>query len=294
MQVIVSASRRTDIPAFYSKWFINRVRQGWCLVPNPFNRLQVSRVSLSAGDVDAYVFWTRNPRPLMRYLAELDGLGCRYYFLITLIGYPERIDPGAPSFKTAVNTFQDLSARIGPNRVIWRYDPVLLSSAAGCAFHKENFGQAARALRGCTKRCIISFMKPYRKARARIEAAAPGSSQPVDSGSPEVRDLLTFFSETARENSLEVFSCAGETDLSPLGVKPSKCIDGELISTLFDIEINAPKDSCQRKECGCTASKDIGAYDTCLFGCSYCYATSSLDRAKANHARHDPNSPSLI
>jgi len=127
-----------------------------------------------------------------------------------------------------------------------------------------------------------------------MEAGAQGSAEPVDFGSMPVRGLLSAISKAARENAMEIFSCASEQDLSAFGINPSKCIDAELISKLFSIEISAPKDPCQRKECGCAASRDIGMYDTCLFGCSYCYATSSLERAKANCAAHDPRSPSLL
>ncbi len=292
--MIVSVSRRTDIPALYSQWFMNRMRQGWCLVPNPFNPNQVSWVSLSTAEVDAFVFWSRNPRPLMRHLDELDDMGCRYYFLFTLIGYPDRIDPGSPRQDLSIRTFQELSARVGPERVIWRYDPIVLSSLSGTGFHESNFRLLARELKGATGRSVISFVEPYRKARARMEAAARGSADPVDFGSLPIRGLLSAISEAARENGMEIFSCASKQDLSEFGINPSKCIDAELISKLFSIEIDAPKDTRQRKECGCAASRDIGVYDTCLFGCSYCYATSSLERAKAEFARHDPGSPSLV
>jgi len=292
--MIVSVSRRTDIPAFYSEWFLNRIRRGWCLVPNPFNRNQVSKVILSPEEVDAFVFWSRNPRPLMKYLDELDEMGCRYYFLFTLIGYPDRIDPGSPPLSRSIRTFHELSARVGPQRVIWRYDPIVLSGLCGTGFHESNFRQVAQELKGATGRCVISFVKPYRKARARMEAAAQGSAEPVDFGSLQIRELLSAISEAARENAMKIFSCASEQDFSAFGINPSKCIDTELISKLFAIEMSAPKDPCQRKECGCDVSRDIGMYDTCLFGCSYCYATSSLERAKANYARHDPESPSLL
>jgi len=230
----------------------------------------------------------------MRYLDELDDMGCRYYFLFTLIGYPHRIDPGSPPLDLSIKTFQDLSARVGPQRIIWRYDPIVFSSFSGIGFHESNFRQVAQELRGASHRCVISFIKPYRKVRRRIEDAAPGSIDPVDFHSPAIRGLLSAISESARENGMEIFSCASEQDFSPFGIRPSKCIDGDLLSKLFGIEINAPKDPFQRKECGCSASRDIGIYDTCISGCSYCYATSSLERAKANHARHDPESPCLL
>lgn len=292
--MIVSVSRRTDIPAFYSKWFLNRMRQGWCLVPNPFNRNQVSRVSLSGDEVDALVFWTRNPRPLMKYLDELDDMGCRYYFLFTLIGYPRRIDPGSRPLAAAIKTFQELSARLGPQRIIWRYDPIVLSSVSGADFHERNFRQVAQELNGAADRCIISFVKPYRKVRARVEIAAPGGTAPIDFDDPEVHGLLAAVSDISRENRIEVFSCASDRDFSSLGIKPSRCIDAELIGELFGIELSAPKDPFQRKECGCVTSRDIGVYDTCPAGCSYCYATSSPERARENHARHDPQSPCLL
>jgi hypothetical protein len=230
----------------------------------------------------------------MRRLDELDDLGCRYYFLFTLIGYPRRIDPGSPPPGLSIKTFQALSARVGPQRVVWRYDPIVLSSLSGTLFHESNFRRVAQELRGAAHRCVISFVKPYRKARSRIEASAPGGGDPVDFGSPEVRGLLTAVSESARENRMEILSCASEQDFSSFGIRPSKCIDGDLLSKLFGIEICAPKDPFQRKECGCAASRDIGVYDTCPSGCSYCYATTSPERAKANHARHDPESPCLI
>ncbi|MGC9196592.1 MAG: DUF1848 domain-containing protein [Syntrophobacteraceae bacterium] len=292
--MIVSASRRTDIAAFYSKWFLNRVRAGWCLVPNPFNANQVSRVSLCALDVDALVFWSRNPRPLMKNLNELDDLGLRYYFLFTLVGYPRALEPGGPPLGRAIKTFLELSARLGPQRTIWRYDPIVLSQLSGIAFHEDNFQKLARELRGAATRCVISFVSPYRKARARMEAAVAGCTDPVDCNSPQVQGLLQAISRIGMENQIEVFSCAMKEDFSPYGIYPSSCIDAQLISNLFGMKIEAPKDSYQRKECGCAASRDIGVYDTCLFGCSYCYATSSFERARANHTRHDPDFPSLL
>jgi len=263
-------------------------------VPNPFNANHVSKVVLSPREVDAFVFWSRNPRPLMRHLDELDDLGCRYYFLFTLIGYPDRIDPGAPPLIRSIGTFQELSARVGPQRVIWRYDPIVLSEVTGTGFHERNFPLVAQELKGATSRCVISFVKPYRKARARMEAAAPGAAEPVDFGGAPVRGLLNTMAECARDNRMEILSCCSELDFSAFGVNPSKCIDADLISELFGSRISPPKDPHQRKKCGCALSKDIGMYDSCLFGCSYCYATSSLERARANYGRHDPQSPSML
>ena len=224
--MIVSVSRRTDIPAFYSEWFLNRVRQGWCLVPNPFNPNQVLRVTLAAAEVDAFVFWSRNPRPLMRYLDELDDMGCRYYFLFTLIGYPDRIDPGSPPLSLSIRTFQELSARVGPQRVIWRYDPIVLSGLSGTGFHESNFRLVAQELKGATGRCVISFVKPYRKARSRMEAAAQGSSEPVDFGSLPIRGLLGSISQSRpRKRNGDILLCfrAGFVCVWHKSVKVHRC-----------------------------------------------------------------------
>src|SRR5512135_950390 len=125
--MIISASRRTDIPAFYSRWFMNRVRAGYCTVPNPFNANQVKRISLLPEEVDVIVFWTRNPRPLFPFLKELDVRGVRYYFQFTLLDNPRSIDPKTPPAESALQTFRALSEQVGPARVIWRYDPLVLS-----------------------------------------------------------------------------------------------------------------------------------------------------------------------
>jgi len=293
-EMIISASRRTDIPAFYSKWFMNRVREGWCLVPNPFNRARVARVSLLREDVEAFAFWTRNPRPLIPRLGELDGRGFGYYFLFTLIGYPAGIDPGSPPVGPSLENFRELCARIGPERVIWRYDPVLFSAPTGVGFHEENFARLAEPLKGFSRRCVISFVENYRKIRGRIEAAIPGGVRAVDLADPAVRRLLLFFVATARQNGMEVRHCAGGQDLAELGVLPGGCIDAELVSRLFSVPADIRKDPGQRGRCGCSVSRDIGMYDTCLFGCSYCYATTSFARARENHALHDPEAPALL
>ena len=137
--MIISASRRTDIPAFYAEWFIRRIRAGYCLVPNPFNSQQVQRVSLLPEDVDAIVFWTRNPRPIFSHLAELDERGYRYCFQYTLMDNPAPIDPASPHPPASVATFRDLAHRISPQRVIWRYDPILISEFDSASLAYGNF-----------------------------------------------------------------------------------------------------------------------------------------------------------
>jgi hypothetical protein len=301
--MIISASRRTDIPAFYARWFINRVRAGFCEVPNPFNRGQVSRISLLPEDVDVIVFWTRNPRPLFPYLDELDRQGYRYYFQYTLLGYPPPIDAAGPPLPASLVTIQELARRIGPQRVIWRYDPIVLSEITPPAYHRQIYTRLAQALEGSTSRSVISLMDDYPKIRGRMQNLArhgarllpvsPDESEPTGGLPTWLGDLLGDLAKIARSHQIEIVSCAEELDLLPFGIRPGKCVDDEYIQQVFGLQVAHTKDPGQRKACGCVLSKDIGMYDSCLFGCSYCYATTSFERAQANYQHHDPDAPAL-
>jgi hypothetical protein len=294
--MIISASRRTDIPAFYAQWLINRVKAGYLTVPNPFNRKQISTVSLKPEDVDVIVFWTRNPRPLMPYLKILDELELRYYFQYTLLGYPKHIDPKSPSLENALSTFRDLADMIGAKKVIWRYDPILFSNVTHPEYHLEQYQKIANALAGYTHRSVISIVDEYAKNRSQFQKLAEVGITIQHPQSAEtwltnfIRDIVSI----AGEHNMEIFSCAEEINLTPLGVKRGKCIDDDLIHELFGINVTSEKDPNQRLPCGCVVSKDIGMYNTCLYGCAYCYAIRSIESAKNNYKKHDPLSPSLL
>jgi len=296
--MIISASRRTDIPAFYSEWFMNRVRAGYCAVPNPFNRNQVPHISLKPEDVDVapltIVFWTRNARPLLPHLAELDERGYRYYFQYTVMDNPRPIESKSPPLKASLKTFRALADRIGPERVIWRYDPIVFSNVTRPEFHQATYQHIAQALQGYTHRSVISIVDVYRKAQKRLRELAEQGVELLACEGEAFSDLMYALVHTAKENGMEIFSCAEEMDLQPYGVRPGKCVDSEYIARTFGISVISKKDPSQREACGCVVSKDIGMYDSCLYGCQYCYAVSSFERAKINYGRHDPNSPSLI
>ena len=299
--MIISASRRTDIPAFYAEWFVNRLRAGFCQVPNPFNPQQVSHVSLAPEDVEVIVFWTRNPRPLFPYLDELDRLGYRYYFQYTLIGNPRLIDPSTPPLEAGLKTLRQLAERIGADRVIWRYDPVVFSIQTPPEFHRLNYACIAQALRGAAQRSVVSILDLYPKTRKRLDRLA-AQGAPLLAFDPQqdawFGDLMRSFAGAARENEMEIVSCAEEIDLLQYGIQPGKCIDDGYIRRVFGLDVTHAKDPSQRKACGCVVSKDIGMYDTCSFGCTYCYATgggvNGFERARRNHATHDPLSPTLL
>jgi hypothetical protein len=267
--MIISASRRTDIPAFYAPWMVRRLREGYCTVANPCNRNQVTRISLRPEDVDAIVFWTRNPRPLMRHFEELDSRGYRYYFQFTILGYPREIDRKSPPVATAVRAFRELSQRLGPSRVIWRYDPIVLTGITPPAFHRENFQRLAEALRSRTRRAVVSIVDRYRKTESRmkdLQTASP-TANPCDTA--DFRSLMRELADTARGNGMEIVSCAEEIDLRAFGIRPGKCVDDQVIAEAFGVDVLRKKDPTQRDACGCVVSRDIGMYESCLFGCKY-------------------------
>ena len=247
------------------------VRQGWIEVANPFNPHTISKVSLLPEDVDAIVFWTRNAKPLIPHLDELDSLGYKYLFLYTLTGYPRILEPGCPDIDDAVLTMRMLSDIIGPDRIIWRYDPIFISSLTPVDYHLYNFQDITNKLNGYCKRVIISLFDPYKSALRRIVKRIPDIKIVDDPEQDELlTELISGMLEVCKDCNMEIKSCC--EDLMRFGVGAGACIDGELLQQLFNIEIKTKKDPGQRINCRCIQSKDIGIYNTCKHGCIYCYA----------------------
>jgi hypothetical protein len=295
--MIVSVSRRTDIPAYYAEWFIRRLRAGWCEVANPFRPSSVTRVSLDRADVDAFVFWTRNPAPFAAATDEVEARGYPFYFLVTVNGYPPELEPHAPPLPVRLAALRRLADRIGPDRVVWRYDPILLSERMDFGWHLDRFTELAAALRDATRRVIVSFADFYRKTERRLRAVERLTGDPfvrdpfAQPGFPTfVRRLCT----RAAEQGMDIQSCAEDARLASLGIRPGKCIDDELLRRVLGVSVRDRKDAGQRPACGCVAARDIGAVDSCPNGCEYCYATVSHAVARDRHARHDPANPLLI
>jgi len=293
--MIISASRRTDIPAFYSAWLMNRIRAGFCVVPNPFNARQVRRISLAPEDVDAFVFWSKNPKPMLDLLPELNDRGFVYCFLFTLNHYPRAFEPSVPDFERRLETFHELSRRLGPDRVFWRYDPIIITRTTNHEFHAAAFERLAGFLRGATRRVVVSLVDHYRKTDLRMrELKSAGLEMDRDAhDSPRMFQLLSHIGRAARAAGMAPFTCAEENDFSLAGVRPGGCIDQDLIRSL-GARVPEGKDPGQRPACRCVTSRDIGMYDTCLHGCMYCYATGSHRTALQRHAGHDPDSPVLF
>lgn len=285
--MILSASRRTDIPNYYSEWFLNRIREGFLYVRNPVNDRQVSKINLSPELVDCIVFWTKNPLPMMDRLDRLQDY--HYYFQFTLTGYGKDLEPNLPDKRKELpGIFRDLSFRIGKEKVIWRYDPVIFTSRYTEEYHLRAFEAIAKSLRGHTDRVVISFVDLYAKTRKNMQG--------IPMIFPEDHRLEAFASKLSRiagENEMKIAACAESMDLSACGIERSSCIDRQLIERVIGCKINAKKDKNQREECGCVESVDIGAYHTCRNGCRYCYANYSGEKVRNSCKAYDPKSPIL-
>jgi len=285
-QVILSVSRRTDIPAFYSEWFIKRIREGFVLVRNPMNAKQVSRVILDPSLVDCIVFWTKNPKNIMNYLDDLKEY--HYYFQFTLTSYDKTIETNVPEKKILIHTFMELSQKIGRDKVIWRYDPILLTPRFNKEYHYKWFRYLAEKLSTYTRKCIISFIDLYAKTTRNTKGL---DIVPITDDT--MMEMVENLSSTAKEYGITLETCSEAMDFSSFGVKHGKCIDEKLISNIIGKEILVDKDPNQREICGCVKSIDIGAYNTCKHNCIYCYANFNREIVNRNCLQHSPNSPLL-
>lgn len=285
--MILSVSRRTDIPAYYSEWFFNRIKEGFLCVRNPMNIHQVSRIDISPEFVDCIVFWTKNASPMMDKLDELSAYN--YYFQYTITGYGKDIEANVPDKKKVIlPNFRALSEKIGANRVIWRYDPIIFSKRYPPEYHIRAFEQIAKELRGYTKKCVISFVDIYAKNMKNIAKACAYDLPPE-----QLADFSGKLAAIAKENGMATASCAEKIDLQECGIEHNCCIDKKLIEEITGTMLKVGKDKVQREECGCVASMEVGSYNTCLHGCIYCYANYSPESVKKNCAKYDPKSPIL-
>jgi hypothetical protein len=284
--MIISASRRTDIPTYYSDWFLNRIKEGFVLVRNPMNIHQISRINLSPDVVDGIVFWTKNPMPMIDRLVELKDY--MYYFQFTLTSYGKTVEPSLPDKPDVIiSTFKRLSDKIGADRVIWRYDPILINEMYTMDYHIRAFEKIARELHNYTRKVTISFIdEDYRGVKSNIkELALLGFPQ------EDQIKLSKSLAEIAKGYGLAIDTCAEKIDLQQFGIDHARCIDDRLLSKLIGCPLSVEKDKTQRLECGCVASIDIGMYNTCCNGCRYCYANYSQNSVRENYGRHNPQSP---
>jgi hypothetical protein len=270
--MVLSASRRTDIPAFFGDWFMRCLEEKTVRVRNPVNPKIVSELALDPDSTDCIVFWTKDPRNFLRRLPELDASGYRYYFQFTLTPYDSSIERNLD--KTGIlDAFIALSDYLGREKVIWRYDPVFINDRFTFRRHLEQFDLLCGKLRGHTEKCVISFIDryPFLKERFRQHAIHDLSDE-------ETGALAAAFSAIGKKYGLPLAACCEKADLDAYGISRNKCIDGDLIERLFNRKVNPKKDPSQRAHCGCCVSRDIGAYNTCLHDCVYCYAQRGTPR----------------
>jgi hypothetical protein len=285
--MIITASIRTDIPAFYSEWFINRFKAGYVLTKNPYNSKQVKHIDLNPSNIDAIIFWTKNAQPLLPKLHHLDGFN--YYFQYTLNPYGKDIESNVPPLKDRINTFISLSNQIGKDKVIWRYDPILLTKTYTIEYHIKTFETMIKQIHNHTSRIIISFIDEYMKIKDTLKQQGIKLLT-----TNEMKTIAKAFSLIAKKYNLNITTCAETINLEQYGIKHGKCIDNEEINKLFNKNIIYTKAKYQRDTCLCHTSIDIGSYNTCPHMCKYCYANYDHNSVKKTIKQHDPTSPFLI
>lgn len=267
--MIISISRRTDIPAFFSEWFYNRIEDGYFMVRNPMNIHQVSKVEVNPKNSECLVFWTKNPSlSFIENLPKLDAKGFKYYFQFTISSYAQDIEKSVPKKTEIIEKFQKLSNQIGKEKVIWRYDPIILNEKYTFDYHVKYFEYLAEKLSGYTEKVIISFVDCYSKIKTRFQ-----ENQISELTQDKMRQLGIALKQIAEKHNLKIESCSETINLDDIGIPHGHCIDGDLINRICKKNYIFQKDKSQRNECGCVTSIDIGSYNTCRHNCAYCYAT---------------------
>ncbi|MGF1641404.1 MAG: DUF1848 domain-containing protein [Rhodospirillales bacterium] len=290
--MIVSASYRTDIPAFYGAWFLERLHAGWVRTASPYGG-KPAHLPLTRETVDGFVFWTRNAGPFLPALEAVGAVPFPFVVQYTITGYPKPLDAATPDPRRGCDWLQRLASRYGAAAAVWRYDPIVFTSLTPPAWHAGTFHSLARSLRGAVDEVVVSFAQIYRKTARNMNAAARAFGfHWWDPPSDQKRALLTDLAAIAAECGLAITLC-GQRELLVPGVGDARCIDAERLSRVAGRPIGALRRP-HRKTCGCWASRDIGDYDSCIQGCAYCYAVNGRAAAKDRLERHDPAGPSLI
>lgn len=282
--MILQTGMRTDIPAFYSEWFMNRIKEGYVFVRNPYYPEQVTRYEINTNVVDLIAFCTKNPIPMMKYIEKLKAYG--QYWFVTITPYGKDLEPNVPDKNIVIKCFRELSGIIGINSMGWRYDPVITNEKYSVEYHIYAFEKIASRLSGCTETCIISFVDLYEKVRRNAPEIRSVTAE-------EQMILAKSFAETGRKYGITVKGCHENPSLAEYGIDMSGCLNRSVYEKALGISLDMPKKKSQR-ECSCFFGTDIGAYNSCGHLCRYCYANADADSVRKNIARHDPDSPFLI
>ncbi|MHC4205181.1 MAG: DUF1848 domain-containing protein [Planctomycetota bacterium] len=291
MKKIISVSRRTDIPAFYGDWFMRRLEEGFAGVVNPFGGRKYI-VSFKPEDVVCFVFWSKNFSPFLEKLKVIEEMGYKFYFNYTVTALPGIFESDVERH-SAIEGLKQLSRTYSPQYINWRFDPIVISNACGRNFFIKGFEELVSEFEGLVERCYFSFVTEYGKVKRSFEGLERTAGVKVTNCSEAFKiDMANELSEIAKHHGMRMFSCCGDYLVND-DIKKGHCIDGGVIESLFFPEGLMYKEKPTRKECGCTESTDIGAYDTCPHGCVYCYANINKHRAVKLFRKHDKDSAFL-
>lgn len=283
--MILQTGMRTDIPAFYSHWFINRIKEGYVLVRNPYNLSAVTKYRINPDVVDLIAFCTKNPAPMLKHMDILKPFG--QYWFVTITPYGKEIEPNVPDKKQVVDSFKTLSKTVGIDSIGWRYDPIFITEKYSLDFHFKAFEKMAGALSGYTNTCIISFIDLYKKVIRNFPQARMVAKE-------ERLKIGKAFVDIGKRYNITIKACAESDELAQYGVDCSGCFTQEVYEKALHTRLNMPKRKGQRNECACFFGNDIGAYDTCKHLCKYCYANTNKDAVVRNSKLHNQNSPFLL
>lgn len=292
MSKIISVSRRTDIPAFYGEWFINRLNEGFACYINPFGG-QKYRVSLKKEDVICFVFWSKNYEPFIDKLKLIESMGYKFYFNYTITGLPNIFECNLIETNRAIDNLKLISSMYSPKHINWRYDPIVISDITNLNFHLENFEYIASSLKGYVERCYFSYAIQYGKVKRNFDKFQKENNCIVNEPSIDFKIILSNqLADIANKYGMSMQTCCDDFLINE-HIKKAHCIDGSIIEDLFYKNNFKYAEKPTRKECGCTESTDIGAYDTCPHGCIYCYANINKEKANNLYSKHEIDSAFL-
>ncbi len=284
--MILNTGGRTDTVQYYTDWLLRRFEEGYVLTRNPLFPSKVQRYELSPDKVDCVVFCSKNYRPILPRLHEITD-SFPTYFHYTITAYGKDIEPGVPSIKESMETLIDLSRLVGKQRIAWRYDPVLLTKEYTIERHLETFEEMAGVLAPYIDRCIFSFVEMYKKLETNMPELIPLSQE-------DMNTLAKGLGSIAQKYGIHIQTCGTNGDYTPYGIHSSGCMTLDILGNANGIVFKNLKHKGLRQGCHCIESRDIGAYDTCLNGCKYCYANKNPKKAFENYKYHDPSSPLLL
>lgn len=283
--MILNTGSRTDIPAFYSDWFYNRIQEGYCLVRNPYYPEQVTKYVLSPQVIDAIVFCTKNPQPMLDRLSLLSQY-CTFW-LVTITPYEQDIEPCVPRWSKVIDNFRYLSRQVGVDRMSWRYDPIFISQKYSVSYHIERFEQMAEDLQGYTRQCVVSFIDLYEKTKRNFPQARSVTAA-------QQEQLIETFSKIAAAKGIQIHLCCEDRALTRANVDADGCLSQTVLERAIGSALHVSKKKMARDACSCLLGADIGMYNTCGHGCLYCYANYDNESVRVNRKLHDPASPLLI